>query len=199
MSLSHRYRNLGGSKADKEASGDVSIEGLEDEKLAAFEKGYQAGWDDAVKAQSDTVAKISADFGQNLQDMTFTYQEALSKLTVSIEPIMAEIIDKLLPELVKNALGAHIIEQTCQMIKENAEQPVEIVVAPANVETVRELAQGKISAPFELISEATLGEGQAFVRIGSAEQSVDLDAVVSGISEAMTAFFHEAEQENKDG
>ncbi|WP_257883510.1 ABC transporter ATP-binding protein [Roseobacter insulae] len=172
---------------------------MEDEKLAAFEKGYQAGWDDAVKAQADTTAKISADLGQNLQDMAFTYHEALSKLTVSIEPIMAEIVEKLLPEFVKKALGAHIVEQICQMIKDNAEQPVEIVVAPANVETVQELAQGKISSPFEIVAEASLGDGQAFVRIGSAERSVDIDTVIAGISEAMTAFFHEADQENENG
>ena len=66
MSLSHRYRNFGGSKASAEPTSEAASETNEDQQLQAFEKGYQAGWDDAVKAQADSIAKVSAEFGQNL-------------------------------------------------------------------------------------------------------------------------------------
>ena len=111
MSLSHRYRNFGGSKASAEPTSEASSETNEDQQLQAFEKGYQAGWDDAVKAQADSIAKVSAEFGQNLQDMSFTYHEALSKLTLSIQPVLAEIIDKLLPSLAQKTLGPQIVGQ----------------------------------------------------------------------------------------
>lgn len=199
MSVSHRYRNLGGPKAPAEESVASSQEATEDQQLQAFENGYQAGWDDAVKAQADSVAKVSAEFGQNLQDMSFTYHEALSKLTLSIKPIMAGIVDKLLPAVARDALGPQIIEQLVAMIKDDPNQPIEIVVAPSNVDTINDLADGKLSEPFEVVAEPSLGEGQAFVRIGAAERSIDLDTVLTGVHDAMAAFFHEAEQENENG
>ncbi len=199
MSLSHRYRNFGGSKSEPGAKEEMSSDGIEDQKLQSFEEGYQAGWDDAVKAQADEKMKISAEFGQNLQDMSFTYQEALSKLTLSIEPVMAQIVDKLLPALARQALGAHVIEQLCEILKDCAGQPIEIVVAPASVETIKELGEKSLTDPFEVVEEASLGAGQAFVRVGSTERSIDLDSVISGVSDALSAFFHETGQEMNNG
>ncbi len=199
MSLSHRYRNFGGSKSEPGAKEEMSSDGIEDQKLQSFEEGYQAGWDDAVKAQADEKMKISAEFGQNLQDMSFTYQEALSKLTLSIEPVMAQIVDKLLPALARQALGAHVIEQLCEMLKDCAGQPIEIVVAPASVETIKELGEKSLTDTFEVVEEASLGAGQAFVRVGATERSIDLDSVISGVSDALSAFFHETGQEMNNG
>ncbi|WP_300011753.1 ABC transporter ATP-binding protein [uncultured Roseobacter sp.] len=199
MSLSHRYRNFGGPKVSDEPQEGARAELTEDQQLQSFEKGYQAGWDDAVKAQADSVAKISAEFGQNLQDMSFTYHEALSKLTVSMEPVLTEIVDKLLPGVMHEALGAHIVTQLTEMISEQPNQPIEIVVAPSQVERIQELAEGKLSDPFEIVTEQSLGDGQAYVCIGSVEHSIDLDSVLAGVSEAMAAFFHEAEQEKENG
>ncbi|WP_195821150.1 ABC transporter ATP-binding protein [Roseobacter sp. MH60115] len=199
MSLSHRYRNFGGVKPTDAPREEISTEIAEDQQLQSFENGYQAGWDDAVKAQADSVAKISAEFGQNLHDMSFTYHEALSKLTSSMEPVMAEIVDKLLPPLTRDSLGMHIVDQLMEMIKEQPNQPIQIVVAPSQVETIQDLAEGKLTDPFEVVAEQSLGDGQAFVRIGSVERSIDLDGVLAGIGKAIAAFFHEAEQEKENG
>lgn len=198
MSVSHRYRDFGDTKLPVD---DVSEqnEALEDQKLQAFEAGYQAGWDDAVKAQSDAKDKISAELGQNLLDMSFTYHEALSKLTLSLEPTMQQIIEKLLPDILRTALGAQIVEQLQNLLKSHMGRPVEIVVKPQNVNAVQAILDGKISEPFAIVPEASLGEGQAFIRIGESEQQVDLDTVVSEISKAMDAFFYEAVVEADNG
>lgn len=195
MSVSQRYRDFGRSKPPAKEAEDSTLEALEDQKLQAFEAGYQAGWDDSAKAQADARDKISAELGQNLQEISFSYHEALSKLTVSMEPVMAQMIERLLPELLRNSLSAHILDQMRALISENARQPIEIVVSEKNVETVKSIAGRNLTEPFEVVGEPTLGEGQAFVRMGDAERQVDLDSVVSGISKAMTAFFHETEQE----
>lgn len=194
MTVSHRYRNFGKRASAQPKNESFEQEAFEEEKLKSFEAGYQAGWDDAIKAKSEEKANISAEFGQNLQDISFTYHEALTKLTSSMEPVMKEIISKLLPEIVQQALAVHIIEQLKTMLNEHVTHPIEIVVAASNVETVRELGAEKITAPFEVVSESSLGEGQAFVRVGDSERQVDLDSVVSGVASAMKAFFHEAKE-----
>ncbi|WP_187431459.1 hypothetical protein ROLI_038600 [Roseobacter fucihabitans] len=198
MSLSHRYRNFGQSSVEVEDNDLLSSEGIEDQKLQSFEEGYQAGWDDAIKAQTDATMKVSTELGQNLQDMSFTYQEALSKLTLSIEPVMHQIVEKLLPAFARQTLGSHIIGELRDLVKLHAGQPIEIVISPENVETIKELAGKNLTDTFQIFEEPSLGQGQAFVRVGSQERSIDIDCVILGVSEAMTAFFHETEQEKSD-
>ncbi len=195
MSVSHRYRNFGDAKKSKENNPETVNEKLEAEKLEAFDAGYQAGWDDAVKAHAEEKSKLSAELTQNLQDMSFGYHEALAKLTVSIEPIMGQIIEKLLPEMVRVGLGARITEQVHAAIKQSVQGPVEIVVHSANVPVVEAIAEGQLQEPFKVVGEPSLGAGQAFVRVGNREQQIDFDGLVSEVSKAMTAFFHEASQE----
>lgn len=200
MSVSHRYRNFGGpKKTPTEKPDESTAEALEDEKLQAFEAGYQAGWDDAVKAQTSEREKLSAELAQNLQDMSFTYHEALTKLTVSFEPALKEIIEKLLPETVRSALSAHILEQISGALKTKPGGSVEIVVHSQNAEAVRKILEDCLKEPFKLVTEESLGEGQAFVRIGEDESQIDLDTLIADVSKAMTAFFYETAQEAGNG
>ena len=199
MSLSHRYRNFGEPTTPEVTEEETSVVATEDQQLEAFEKGYQAGWDDAVKAQADSASKISAELGQNLQDMSFTYHEALSKLTLSLKPVLSEIVDKLLPAMAQQTLGPQVMDQLLELIKNQPHQPIEIVVAPTNVDAIQSLADDKLEDPFEIVAEPSLADGQAYVRVGDVERSVDLEAVLTGVSEALTAFFHETEQENNNG
>lgn len=198
MSVSHRYKNFGNKQPSAATRDTPSDEALEDEKLKAFEAGYQAGWDDSAKAESDSREKISAEFARNLQDMSFTYHEALAKLATSFEPVMRQIIGKLLPELVAGALTGHILEQLNDLIKEHAGQPIEIVVSPANAGTVESIAGDLLNEPFSIVQEPSLGDGQAYVKIGSQERQIDIDSIVSGVSEAMQAFFYEARKEQSN-
>lgn len=199
MSVSHRYRNFGGAKAPTDNTSETNSEELEDLKLQAFEAGYQAGWEDATKAQSDAKDKVTAELGQNLLDMSFTYHEALSKLTLSLEPAMRQIIDTLLPEIVRTALGVHILEQVKNLIDGQINHPVEIVVRPQNIETVQAIVKSKLPEAFKIVGEESLGEGQAFIRVGDNERQVDLDGVLAEVSKTMTAFFHESKLEVEDG
>ncbi|WP_300033258.1 ABC transporter ATP-binding protein [uncultured Roseobacter sp.] len=198
MSVSHRYKNFGGSRNKEPEKAADSQEKVEEEKLASFEAGYQAGWDDSAKAQSDAKDKISSDFAQNLQEMSFSYHEALSKLTLSLKPVMKEIVDRLLPEIMARSLAGHILEQVDALLKSGMSQPVEIVVAPQNVELVESIGAGNIKEPFSVTGDASAGEGQAFVRMGSEEREVDIDGVLAGVSQAVDAFFHEAQKEQPD-
>ena len=43
---------------------------------ASYETGYSAGWDDAVRAETEAHKRISAEFARNLQDLGFTFHEA---------------------------------------------------------------------------------------------------------------------------
>ncbi|MDA7965210.1 MAG: ABC transporter ATP-binding protein, partial [Ruegeria sp.] len=45
-------------------------EALEEQRLAAFENGYGAGWDDAVQAQDQARGQLSAELSGALSDLS---------------------------------------------------------------------------------------------------------------------------------
>ena len=71
-------------------------------QLDAFEEGYRAGWDDAIKAQSDDRTRIS-EFAQNLQDLSFTYHEAYSHAINAMTPLLEDIVRSVLPKIAHEA------------------------------------------------------------------------------------------------
>ena len=195
MSVSHRYRNFGGGQSPKDTPESTEASSLEDEKLQAFEAGYQAGWDDAIKAKSDAQEKVKEELQQNLLDLSFTYQEALSTMTTSIKPALEQIVEKLLPKIVEGALTAHIVEQVTMQVAENIPQKVEIVVSSDSQPAVEDLIGQALPPPFELTGSDTVTSGQAFIRIDSDEREINLDDTIKQVSEAISAFFHEVEKE----
>ena len=112
---------------------------------------------------------------------------------------MQKVIEKLLPEMVRTALGAHLLEQVQTLLKQSLNSPVEIVLHPQNVLVVQELLENKITEPFEIVGDKSLGEGQAFIRMGESESQIDLDTVIAEVSKAMTAFFHQIAKEAGHG
>lgn len=199
MTLSHRYSDFGDLTSTPDEPLSRSESALEDEKLQAFENGYQAGWDDAVKAHEDDQGRIAADFAQNLQEMSFTYVEASAKLTRAMRPLMQQIVTKLLPELAQQTVGLHVLEQLNALADAQLEDAIEITVSPGNLDAISALMEAQRNAPFKLKAEAALGEGQVQLRVGGKEREIDLDAVTKGIRDALEAFFEQAGQEPSNG
>jgi flagellar assembly protein FliH len=195
MTLSPLYQDFGGLQTPS----DPPKAQNEEAALKSFEDGYQAGWEDAIKAQADTQSAIREEFAQSLQDMSFTYHEALFKLTSGMQPLMTELLEKLLPAVAKGALVAHLSEQLETLVKDMAEQPIEIVTSPENQIAIESLMPEGHDHPFRPSFDPTLSPGQAFLKIGQSERSIDLDQVIQGIETAMSAYFFEMEQKQKHG
>jgi flagellar assembly protein FliH len=170
---------------------------LEDEKLASFEAGFQAGWDDALKAQSDSNTRISTDLAKNLQDTSFSYHEARAALIKSLRPLFTDITNTLLPVVARESMGAHIVEQLTDMSRSTLDQVIEVTVAPNNVDAIEQLLNHALPEPFVLIGDDDLGEGQVFLRIGADEREIDLEQVVTSIAAAMETFFQHAQEDVK--
>lgn len=199
MSVSHLYESFSVRAASPKQQAEFAEDALEEAKLAAFEAGYQAGWDDAVKAQGSADNKLSEEFLQNMQDLSFTYQEAFSKVSAGMKPMMSEIVTKLLPEMAARSLGAQITEQLHQLLQDQGDALVEIAVAPAKCAIVEGLLNDQAAIPFVVVAEPALSDGQVYLRAGQSEREINLDAVLEGISNGLEAFFHTLEQENKHG
>jgi flagellar assembly protein FliH len=164
---------------------------LEGKKLEAFEKGYRAGWDDSVKAQSDDRTRISSAFGQHLQDLSFTYHEAYTQVMNAVTPLLNEMVSALMPALARETLGHHVVEQLQAMSREIGQMEVVIAVAPTRVEAVGPLLKRDFAFPIQLVPDDTLAEEQADIRFGETERQIDLSDLIASVAEAVEGFAHD--------
>jgi flagellar assembly protein FliH len=168
----------------------VEASALDEAKVASFEQGYSAGWEDAVAAQADDQSKIRADLARNLQSLAFTFQDARSHVLQAIRPLILEMTNRLLPEIAREALGPTVLQALTPLADEMSDTPLTLVLNPAARDRVETLITQATGLPLQIEEEPTLAEGQVYIRLGTAETKVDLTQVTADITAAVRAFFN---------
>ncbi len=198
MSISHLLEDFGTQSAGRSsiAMTDVS---LEEQRLESFEQGYKAGWDDALKAQNNTAVQISEEFARNLQDLSFTYREAYAHILKSMNPLLSQIVETVLPEMAQQTLGLRVIEQLQEMVKATGDTGIEVRVSSANQPAVAGLLKQEFGFPVAITEDASLSETQALLKFDETEKQIDLGEVLSAIGQAVSGFFHEHQKEVVNG
>ena len=169
----------------------------EEVRLAAYEQGYSAGWDDAVAAQDADLTRLRNELGQNLQDLAFTYHEAHSHVLRTLEPLLRDMVAKVLPAVAREALGQMVVEELRPLVADLTDAPLSIVTHPENVSMIEDLVIAHVKFPAEVRADPTLGPGQAQFRIGPTERMIDLDGAIAAIAGAVSGFFDIEKQELK--
>lgn len=171
----------------------------ETEKLESFDAGYRAGWDDALKAQADDHRRIASDFAQNLQDLSFTYNEAYRQLLDGVTPLLADMLNSFLPEILRDSLGLHVHAQLTALAQQIGSRDVVITVAPGCTAQVMPLLAQDFGFPLRLEEDPTLSEGQADMRFGDVEQQIDLSGLLLEVKQAIEGFAHDNRREAAHG
>lgn len=167
----------------------TDVSSMEDARLQAYEQGYSAGWEDATAAQSDDQARIRADLARNIQSLGFTFHEARVHVLKAIAPLMQDIALHLLPVLAREALASAVLDKLMPLAEQAAEAPISLVLNPAARPAVTALLEQATGLPLSIVEEPTLGEGQAYLRLGDSETRIDLDRAVAEITAAIHDFF----------
>lgn len=199
MASSHLFQDFGTMKTAQAGKRSMSAEEIEDLKLQAFESGYQAGWDDAVKAQVDSVAHVSSELGNSLQSASFEYHEMRATLNASVQSIMAEVVTAILPMVARESIGAHIRDHIVSAARDALDRPIQIAIAPASEEAVRATLIADLPEPFEFCLDPTMSPNQVILRLGASETEVNLDKTVADIESAVTSFFEVQNPEVTNG
>ena len=167
----------------------LSVGELEEAKLTAFETGYSAGWEDAVAAQDGEMRCLADALGQCLADLTFTYAEAQTHVLRALEPLLSDMISKIMPSIAHATLGPIVLEHLRPVGEELARVGVEIVLDPA----VRPLVEPHLASagvmPLRIVEEPALSPGQVFLRFADRETRIDLAAVTEAIGAAVDGYF----------
>lgn len=168
----------------------VEAAAVEEAKVASFEQGYSAGWDDAVAAQQGDQGRIRADLARNLQSLSFTFQDARSHVLQSIKPLILEMVNRLLPEVARESLAPTVLEAVMPMAEELADAPLILVLNPAVRGQIEDLVTQATGLPMVIEEEPTMPDGQVYIRFGSSETKVDLGQVTTDIAIAVRTFFN---------
>ncbi|MCE8539845.1 ABC transporter ATP-binding protein [Ruegeria pomeroyi] len=194
MTIAHLLEDFEINLMDPSRLRRMDEDTLEEFRLAAFEQGYSAGWDDAVSARSEEQGQLNATLARNLEDLSFTYHEALSQMTQSLEPMFESLIGTVLPETLERSYTHHIVEQLKSMAREQVSQPA-LLIVPAGVSSaLKPLLSEELSFPVQLVEESSLPAGQACLRIGTAERDINCSALLNSIGEAMDSFLQQAKE-----
>lgn len=199
MTAAHLFQDFGDPKPKRAAKQQLAIEEIEDQKLEAFEKGYQAGWDDAVAAQTDTQSFVSSGLATSLQNASFEYHELRATLNATVEAILKNITDMVLPEIAHASLGAHVRQTVQQLVRDNLASTIEIAVAPESETAVRAALNDTLPSPFALVTDPLLAPTQVTLRLEQKEVELHLGRAISDISAAVASFFENHTDEVKDG
>ncbi len=193
MSISHLLDDFGPYLNGSPVSlTDVS---LEEVRLEAFEKGYQAGWDDAVTAQKDDSRSVSVQLSQNLQDVSFSYEEARADVIASLAPLLRQMVETVLPRLAQDRLPDVVAEEIAQMIREGGDQPIELCAAPSDMTALETIGADTWSKRVRLVEDDGLVSGQVSIRLGQTEHEIDLNETLRKIDDAVTGFFEDNQKE----
>ena len=168
----------------------VEASALDEAKVASFEQGYSAGWEDAAAAQSGDQSRIRADLARNFQSLAFTFQDARTHVLQAIRPLILEMTSRLLPEVAREALAPAVLEALMPLADDLAEAPLTLVLNPAVRDSVESLVTQATGLPIVIEEEPSLGEGQVYIRLGPAETKVDLTQVTDDIATAVRGFFN---------
>jgi flagellar biosynthesis/type III secretory pathway protein FliH len=173
---------------------------LEESRLAAFDKGYAAGWDDATTAAQTERSRIENEVTRNLQALGFTFQEARMHLLRGLRPLLSTMMGRLLPALSREILNEHILEALMPHAETALEAPAHLHVNARSTRHVEDLATKAKGLNIKIVVDDSLSDGQVFLRFDDGRETlIDLDRASQQILDVVNAFFDRSEQERKYG
>ncbi len=199
MTIAHLLEDFGFATAAEPAANALSEEALEETKLESFETGYTAGWDDAVSAKDKEATSISATLATSLQDLSFTYHEAQSQLIESLDPMFKVLTSAVLPDAMAASFGHHVVDHLTELAKGQTDQGMYIVVAPGESQPVRALLSENFNVPVTVKEDEGLEPGQAYLRVGAAEQELNSSALMDSVRDSIDAFTYHFKEESQYG
>jgi hypothetical protein len=167
----------------------LSEDMVEDARLGAFEKGYQAGWDDASSALATEQSHISSELARNLQDIKITYQDAYIHIIEVMKPLLITLVESALPSLATDTIGARVVEEIVEIMRQNNDALILLTVSPGSRSKIEPLINQFFSNRVSFFEDPSLGEGQVYLRFADEERSINLEPLFSEMASTLAGFY----------
>lgn len=174
-------------------------EDMEELRLKAYERGYLAGWDDAMAQSRREDDAAHARLAQMLERVNFTYHDARGHVLNGLEPLLRAVLDTVIPAAARKALVPLVLEQVLPLAAVAGTPPLRLHV-PAGMRAAFETAfDGMVLPPLEIIEDPDADALSARLSLGGQVQQVDLSGVVRRLSGALDRFYQLQTQESSHG
>lgn len=175
-------------------------EGLaEEQRLSAFEQGYQAGWDDAIAASDEDQSRITADLASQLRDLSFGFHEARTHVLSGVEELITSIARSLVPRIGAQVLPVLVAEHLAQLVHGATDAPVKLRVSPANRAAIEAALPPDPGFPLMIEDTEDCAAGQVGFVMGRSESELNLEDCFARIEEEIAKFFAENERQLANG
>lgn len=188
MTLENLLETFEGRQPKKAAhSGQISQKEAETIRTEAFESGYSSGWEDAQKADAETRHRIEAEFERNIQNLVFTYTEAVDCVRGELKNFVSAIVEGFLPEIVPDLTREHVRNELLKLADDLVEAPIEIMTAPESKPLLEELLEKHATLNIGLVEDPTLAARQVYIRIAEREIEVDVVPLIEALRDQLRA------------
>ena len=157
-------------------------------RLEGYDTGYKSGWDDCHAEHLKSEDAIGSDLVQALREVKLTYQDARGDVLTAIRPVIEAIIERLLPKLATDGLGAMVSQELLPLIEDAADLRCELVAAPSVIPLLQKIVSRHSEIDVRLRPEPTYSTAQVSLRMGAEAREVDLGDAVAQISREIDEF-----------
>lgn len=183
---------------DRSESGASQKEELSEQveaiKAQAYEAGYTSGWDDAIASDKTSRLRMEAEFERNIQNLAFTFGEAVTHVRSELRQFLETITDQFLPAIAPDILREHVRSELLRLGEELTDIPVELVASPDCNPTVAEMLKSDFAMEITLVEDADLSEGQVYLRLGAREMEINLEPLMKAVSTQLSALNEEPQE-----
>jgi flagellar biosynthesis/type III secretory pathway protein FliH len=172
-------------------------EDIEEIRLAAYERGYGAGWEDAQTRAATLDHTRRAEAEAALERVSYSYNEACGQALAGLAPLFEAMFAAVLPAAVQRAVIPSVIEHLLPLARSALMQPLNLAVAPGQAEAFRAAMSGLILPPLDLVEDAALQPGQARIAVPETGEiaQIDLDGALAAMHAAFDRFHPAQPQE----
>lgn len=196
--VSNLLEDFSNSTSDGSETGD-DTEPMEDVKLAAFEDGYRAGWDDALAAQREAGKLISETTRDILAAATLTREDAVTAIGKGACDLLGAVIDKIFTEHRAKALTAQVIAAVETRLRKAGDAPIVIAAAPELASELSQVVGPLFEAELTFRPDEALPADEVEIKVADAAYLIDHDALHFEISEIIAALNLQLQTESPDG
>ncbi|MCC5970252.1 MAG: hypothetical protein JJU15_09890 [Pararhodobacter sp.] len=164
-------------------------EATEEVKLAAYERGYVAGWEDADRQAERAALERRAGVERQIEALNFTYHDARGHVLRAMEPVLQAVLETVVPEAARASVIPEVIAQLLPLAQSASEMPVTLRVPPGSRTTFEAALAGLVLPPLEISECARLGPAQAEIAMEQKETRVDFTQATEDLCGAIARFY----------
>lgn len=179
----------------------VTLESFEDEgplpapESADFKRGFEAGVAAADESRDAATARAIQDLSSTLHDMNFGFEEARVHLMTRLRPLLTQLSEAALPEILHLSFGAFLNETIETHFSDLAQESLTISVT---TDVANHLMAGPLSENprFRFVADPSLEAGQAIIKGGDAHVLLDLPSLLHSLQTALSGLETQQGMEN---